>query len=388
MLWWSIYLLEIGAPIPIVGLLAMIQNVSNILFQIPGGMLADRFGRKKVIMLRTAGRMVAPLIMILGRTWQQVTPGMVINSFSSLYMPAFNTIIAESHPFESRGAAFGAYRTITSLPQIFMPVISGSYIDRVGIVKGVRTGLVMYILVAVAAFITRSFLLRETLFGEKRQKVKVEKQTSMGALSALMQSLTGSRVLIFMIIISCISGFAMRMIYPFLAIYAVDVKELTTIQWGLLQSIFAVVSTPLFMLGGILSDRISRIPCVIMARAISPVEYLGLITIPNFSPLIVLYILLGVGGGLGGGGLRGGGYMGGPSWQALLVDITPTKNRGKILGLIATMTGLTSMPASVLGGYIWEGSSLHTLLTTGFITGISVVPIIILFVKSPKERMK
>ncbi len=385
-LWWSLYLVEIGAPIPIVGLLAMVQETSMILFQLPGGMLADRFGRKKVIMFGTGLRVAAPLIMVLGRTWQQVAPGIILNAVSGLYLPALNAIIAESIPFDRRGAAYGAYRAITNSPQIFMPVISGIYISRLGIVNGVRMGLILYEFAAITAFVTRSIFLRETLIKNNIQEAESEKYSSREILSALRKSLTRSSTLLVMLLVATVSSFSMRMVTPFLAIYAVNVIGLDTIQWGLLQSIFSVISIPLFLLGGIISDRIGRVPAIILARSLIPTEYLGLLITQNFTHLMFLFLLLGIGGGLGGGTIRGGGYMGGPSWQALIADIVPSENRGKVLGLMATIAGLISMPASVLGGYVWEKLSSNMLLTIGSILGASIVPIMVLYLKDPKIR--
>ena len=95
MLWWSLYLLEeLNAPIAIVGLLSTLQSVSQIIFQLPGGVLADTIGRKKVIIFGTILRIIGPLAMFLAPTWQWVIPGMVLNAMSSLYVPAFNAIIA------------------------------------------------------------------------------------------------------------------------------------------------------------------------------------------------------------------------------------------------------------------------------------------------------
>ncbi len=385
--WWTLYLVAIDTPIPIIGLLAMIQDFSRIAFQFPGGILADRFGRKKVVLIGTAMRVVGPLLMFLGRTWQQVLPGMIVNSIAQFYMPAFNSLIAESLPDNRRGAAFGAYRTITSIPQIFMPALSGIYMDQVGTVEGVRLGLLLYVFASSFVFLVRLIFLKETFVRHDSEK-QVERKTSraiLNDLSNLQKLLRGSKTLLCMVIVSCLGGFAMRMVYPFLAIYAVDVINLEKTQWGLLQSIFALIATPLYMFGGMLSDRVGRIPCIILARAISPIEYMGLLLIQNFTGLVPLFIILGIGGGLGGGGIRGGGYMGGPSWQALLADLVPSENRAKVFGLLATLTGLISMPSSLIGGYIWEGINPNTLLLSSLIIGASTIPLMVLYMKEPSR---
>jgi MFS family permease len=100
----------------------------------------------------------------------------------------------------------------------------------------------------------------------------------------------------------------------------------------------------------------------------------------------VLYALIGIGGGLGGGAVRGGGFMGGPAWQSLIADLVPSKDRGKLMGLMATITGLTNLPAPLLGGYVWETYSPDTLLLISGIIGFIPIPLIHMFVKEPKTR--
>ena len=163
-LWWSLYLIEeLKTPVIGGGLLATVQNTSRILFQLPVGIVADRIGRKKVIIFGTSLRVMAPIILLLARSWVWVIPGMVINSIASLYSPAFNALISESLPQERRGTAFGAYRMLTSTPSIFMPVISGYYLDVMGTARGVRVGLMMFIAAAFIAFAVRAIFLKETL---------------------------------------------------------------------------------------------------------------------------------------------------------------------------------------------------------------------------------
>ena len=59
-------------------MLAAIQNTSQILFQLPGGIIADRIGRKKVIVFGTALRTVAPLMLFFARSWQLVVTVLLV----------------------------------------------------------------------------------------------------------------------------------------------------------------------------------------------------------------------------------------------------------------------------------------------------------------------
>jgi MFS family permease len=385
-LWWTLYLIdELNTPIYIVGFLATIQSGSSILFQLPGGILADRIGRKKVIIFGTGLRVIAPIFLFTARSWQWVVPGVILNATTSIYMPAFSALIAESLPKERRGTAFGAYRMMTSIPGIFMPVVSGYYLEVMGVAKGVRIGLMMFTVAALIATVVRAIFLEETFDPQaRRAEASKEKSRSDGLWATFKRQ---HKTVYAMLGVAIISRFAMNMTWTFLSYYAVDVLNLTTTQYGMLQSVATLISTPLLLVSGMIADRFGRMPCILLARGLGPFDSLSLLLIKDYNQLLAAYSVIGVAGGLGGGRIRGGGYMGGPAWQALITDIVPQKDRGKVLGLMGTITGIASLPGPALGGYLYE-SNPNTLLALGAGLEALVIPIILLFVKEPKSEEK
>jgi len=385
-LWWTLYLIdELNTPIYIVGFLATIQSGSSILFQLPGGILADRIGRKKVIIFGTGLRVIAPIFLFTARSWQWVVPGVILNATTSLYMPAFSALIAESLPKERRGTAFGAYRMMTSIPGIFMPVVSGYYLEVMGVAKGVRIGLMMFTVAALIATVVRAIFLEETFDPqERRTETSNEKSGSDGLWATFKRQ---HKTVYAMLGVAIISRFAMNMTWTFLSYYAVDVLNLTTTQYGMLQSVATLISTPLLLVSGMIADRFGRMPCILLARGLGPFDSLSLLLIKDYNQLLAAYSVIGVAGGLGGGRIRGGGYMGGPAWQALITDIVPQKDRGKVLGLMGTITGIASLPGPAIGGYLYE-SNPNALLALGAGLEALVIPMILLFVKEPKREEK
>jgi len=385
-LWWTLYLIEVlGTPITIVGLLATIQNTSRILFQLPGGIIADRIGRKRVIVFGTSLRVIAPIFLLFARSWYWVIPGMVLNSVASLYSPAFNAIIAESLPQERRGAAFGAYRMMTSIPQIFMPVVSGYYLDLMGISKGVRVGLMMFTGAAFVAVLVRAIFLTETLDIDEPagDAPGPNPNKDEGILAAFRRQ---PKIIYAMLAVSIISGFAMRMTWTFLTPYATYEVGLTTTQYGLLQSVAMGISVPLYLISGLIADRFGRVPCILLARGLGPFDSLSLLLLRDYNHLLVAYGVIGVAGGLGGGRLRGGGYMGGPAWQALVADIVPQRDRGKVMGMMGTINGIIGLPGSYIGGYLYDYNP-NLLLILGAGLEALAIPIILLFVREPKREV-
>lgn len=391
--WWSLYLLEeLGASIQIVGILGMIQSSSSILFQLPGGILADRIGRRWVIALGTSLRIVAPISFLLASSWEWVIPGILANAAAAVYMPGFTALIVESLPYEKRATGYGIYRMLTSIPSIFMPIVSGIYFDSVGLVSGMKTSLTISIFAFTGAFLVRFFFLKETLNKETPEAKSTLEQVKQDKVSPslrdtfsnLPQLLKGP--VLVMQVVSIISGFGTRMVWSYMSVYGVEVIGLTKTEWGLLQTVASAFGTPLYLVGGLIADRYGRVPSITFARFLLPIRQLGVLLLRDYNHLLLLYALIGIGGGLGGGGVRGGGFMGGPAWQTLIADLVPSKDRGKLMGLMGTITGLTNLPAPPLGGYVWENYSPDTLMLISVIIGFIPVPLFRLLVKEPKTR--
>ena len=383
-LWWGLYLVEVlGVSAIIVGFLATIQNTSRILFQLPGGMLADRIGRKKVIVYGTALRVISPVFLYFANSWYWVVPGVIINACASIYMPAFNAIIAESLPKDKRGAGFGAYRFMTGIPGIFMPVVSGYYLDLMGLEKGVKIGLLMFIGAAAIATIVRHIFLTETL--EDELAIEEENNGEIEKIGMIETFKQQPKTVWAMLAITIISGFAMRMTWAFLSIYAVNEVGLSLAQYGMLQSIAMFISVPLYLVSGVVADRMSRKNLILLARGLGPFDSLSLFLFSNYRHLVGAYSIIGVAQGIGGGRLRTGGFMGGPAWNSLLTDLVPAKDRGKVLGLMGTISGLLGLPGAIIGGYIYDMNP-SMLLVAGSLLEALAIPIIIFFLKDPKMR--
>jgi len=149
------------------------------------------------------------------------------------------------------------------------------------------------------------------------------------------------------------------------------------------MTVVGLISAVLSMPGGILSDRRGRKPLILASRIIAPVTALGLTFTRGFVKVLLVRIVGGIGAGLGGGIW---GMMGGPAWQALVADLIPSTRRGRVMGIMGTITGLIGAPAAWVGGFLWDNYTPEFTFWTSFIIGIVPIPILYVFVKEPKTR--
>ncbi len=382
-LWWpyrSLFILELGATKELLGMLLMLETISRLMFQLPGGVMADRLGRRKLIVLSSVIRLGSPLVLLFATHWTHVAPGIVLNAASSLGMPAVNALIAESLPEGSRGSGFAAYRMVTWMPMIVTSLIGGMLMDYYGVVKGVRIVLVMTLACSILSTLLRWRFITETLGdAENEERTRVETPPRRVSLQELGRMPMGVWV---MTAVAAISMFGQRAVMSFMVIYAVEEVGLTKTQWGAIGTVVSLISTLLTMPGGMLADRIGRKPCILISRVLSSFSTLGFTFSQNFWHLAGTRVVGGVAQGFGG---TAWGPMGGPVWQALVADLTPPEDRGRMMGMMGTIQGLVTTPASWVGGYMYDNVSPKLPFYTSFALNTIGTLIFLALLREPKR---
>ena len=377
----SLYLMEeLGATVYILGMLSMLTSSEQLLFQLPGGILADKFGRRKIIVYGTSLRIISPLIYLFATHWTHVIPALLLEGAASIYMPAFRAIIADSLPENERGAGYGAYRMITSMPRIFSPMIGGIIMDRMGYREGAKIFLIAACIAGIIITYVRSRIITETLVQESRPR----RQSGRGLLAQLKPDFNFPRTIKVMIIVSIVGSFGTRMVMGFIPVYAIDIIGLTNTQLGFVQTTMAVIATALAFPGGILSDHFGRKPMILISRIVSPFTLLGITLSSTFQQYYLVRCTSSIGGALGGGGM---GFAGGPAWNALIADIVPMKNRATVMGTLSTLTGFVGAPSSVIGGYLWTTFNPQLPFQISMVLCTIAAIIFALGVKEPKRRI-
>jgi len=375
---WSMYMVNnLGASVTILGVYSAIYTSQNLLFQFPGGVLADRYGRKRIIVAGTFIRVFAPIIFYFAPSWEWVLVGAVIDGLSSIYMPAFSAIIADSLPRDRRGAGYGAYNMITSLPSMFEPLIGGIVVERYGYQQGIRIFLLLQSLVALIMTAVRWRFLKETI----DTKPKGPKSSIIPNTNTIREL---PKTIKIMMVVAIIGSFSGRLVWDYTNLYALKILVLTPTQLGLITTVVSGLSSILALPGGMLSDRFGRKNNIMLGRTVSPISQ-GLISIATgYASYFAIMVFNGSAIALGGSGMD----YGGPSWNALIADIVPPQKRATVLGSMGTLSAIVGLPSGPLGGWLWQNISPQTPFQLSMVLGLVSAGIFWVYIKEPTAEEK
>ena len=372
---WSLYILELGGTASILGALSTLQSLATIILQLPGGMLADKYGRKRVLIGASLAGFLPPLIFRLSTHWTMLIPGIIASALSTLAFPARNALIAESLPPENRATGFGAFTMVTYIFIVISYPFGGYLLDQMGVTSGIHIGLIISFITVVPTVLIQWKYLTETL---NPSNVEGENEPRRGfKLSQLKETPSGVWLLI---VVAILSSFSFQLFWSFVVIYCIEVLGLSKMQWSLASIAANLIAAAFMVPSGFLSDRARRKPYILLSQLLVSSASFGYILSSGFPGIVVTRIVGGVGEGLGGNVM---GSQSGPVWQALITEVAPPHLRGSVLGLVGTVTGLLSTPAPLVGGYLYENFSPQSPFFASFLLGMMGLIIFTVFVKEP-----
>src|SRR5688572_14194260 len=138
------YLEALGASVLAIGVFGTVKDLLDAVYQYPGGWLADRLGRRRAFLIFVALACVGYLIFLFSGSWPLVFVGLIfMMAWSSMASPAIFAVIGDSLPKERRAIGFTVQSILKRVPVVIAPVIGGALVVAMGVIAGVRTGLVI-----------------------------------------------------------------------------------------------------------------------------------------------------------------------------------------------------------------------------------------------------
>jgi MFS family permease len=371
----SPYIRELGASPFVIGLMGSLGTALLCLVRIPGAYIADRYGRKQIIVTMTFGIAVSYLFYIFAPDWRLILIGIVVSNLCLIYQPALQAITADSIPPEKRGMGFAIIHVVPNIVSIPAPLIAGFLVEKYDIVGGMRIVYTIVFFCFLAAAIIRMLFLRETLENPKEIKLKEITRAFKDSPRAILEAWRFmSRSLKFLTLALLVSAFEEPLFRLFTALYAIDVVGVGGMYWGFVNMAWTITALIVGLPLGKFVDVFGRKRAIILAYLIFTPSSIFFIFSRGFLQLLVVFVLFAVGGSL----IH-------TAYSALQADMIPRDKRGRIMGTIGTMNLLATIPSAAIGGYLYQTNPAAPFVVA-IILGLITCLMIIFLVKEPERR--
>jgi len=352
--YYPLYVQALGGTASTVGLIGSASAITEAFIKFPGGYIADKYGRKKIIMTMTFMAAIAYLFYALAPSWHFILIGAVLTSICWIYTPAFDSIVMESLPEEKRGTGYSMINLITKVSTTPSPLLAGLLFTSFGLVTASRISFLVVSLTFVIASVLRSRLVETFIDG-----IGVWRQVP--------------RTLLALLGVELLFIVPNVMFNTTLIFYFVEELGITEVQLATIMTVIGVSMILLTLPAGKLIDRIGRKKPLLFAFLLLALT-IPLMFVATYELILILTPLIGL--------INVIFYS---AIQALYADMTPAEHRGKISGSKSFFTLIGVSVGQISGGLVYDYVS-HTLpLTLFWAATIPAFLLTLLYIKEPSS---
>jgi DHA1 family multidrug resistance protein-like MFS transporter len=332
----TIYAREHGSTMAELGMMASGFLLGQFIFQLPGGWLSDRWGRKPLLV---AGIVVSGVISLLflasDNPWYFIVLRFIEGAASGAISPAANAYVIDVVPPKERGAAFGWIGSATSAGFMMGPAIGGVLSDWYGYT-------IPFIFGGVTSLITAAFLLAKmsdkkpsALVVESADETEAKNEAESRNTKAVPRRLFVP-ALVSVLVLFVAAGFGDGL---FISIWSLWLNDLhaSNSYIGLTFIIFSLPLMVLMPVTGKLADRYRLLPLVVIPGLLLSMVYLSYAVTTN------LFVIAAM-------GLLEGSMLAIsiPALSAFTANLSPDNARGKLQGVISTTRTSAGFVSSML----------------------------------------
>ncbi len=343
------YLEALGASAVILGAYGSFKRIVDTLYQYPGGWLADKIGRKRALTLFNVIAASGYLLYLLTSRWELVVVGtLLVMAWSSMSQPAIFALIGDTLGRSKRAMGFSVQSIWKRVPIVIAVPLGGYLLARFGLVTGMRIGFAVALLFALIAIYLQSRFYQDVTPSQDPQRTH-----------PLLVWRLMPKSLKRLLLADCLVRFGSGMTAIYVVLWVINVYDKTPLEFGALVSLQMITSIVAYLPAAYLADRWGRQPFVLATFAFFALFPISLVLLP--AKWIVLAFIV--------AGLR---EIGEPARKARIVDLAEEAHRGRVIGLYYLIRGLTTIPAPLLGGLLWQNGHSWPFILGGVASGLGL----------------
>jgi len=332
----KVFVAEEGAAVILIGFLNSSFNLSKTLTSVPGGILADKLGRKTLI---TSSLLILPFSFLLyyvsDNCYYLIAGALVSGVATGLLVPAVSALVADITSAATLSTAYGFFNLSWILGQIPSPILGGLLSDSVGL----KFPFLVALVASIPCFIA-SLRLDVGAGGSGSAEISEKPSRDGGEVSER----SYGRTLALFCAVEALNGLGdgilatLFIVYPLYALRAsaLELGVVFSISWGVAAAISQIP-------GGRLADRFGEKPLII-ASIIGSAPML--ILLPTAQTLTQYLILLSLSCVIGN--------LSVPAYSSWLATSTPPEKRGTGFGATSAAFGSGLIMGPVIGSLLWN----------------------------------
>ena len=326
------YLEVLGAGTLAIGVYDGLKTLLGALYAYPGGILTDRWGHRKALVLFTSLSIIGYLIVFAIPHWPAVLGAtFLFLSWSSFSLPATFSLVGKNLAPEKYGMGIAVQAIVKRVPIVIGPVLGGLLIDRLGFRGGMRVALVVSSLLGAATVLIQLRISEDEI--SSFQSASWRRGPRIGDFRPELRHLLLSDILV---------RFCERIPFAWVVIYAMSYPGIGAREFGYLTSLETATAMVCFIPIAYLSDRYGRETFVVATFVFFTLFPLFLLHSQTIAWLAAAFVI------------RGLKEFGEPARKALIIQYSAGSNQGRVIGAYYLMRDLIVTPGSLLGAWLWE----------------------------------
>jgi MFS family permease len=346
---FPLYIRELHADYVQLGLVYSVLIGVSALVGLAGGLLADRFDRKRLLILGWTLWIFAPLIYSFAAVWSQLIPGAVCWGASNIAGPAITAYVITSVTDKSRVASVITFVLSTfAFSYIFAPAVGG----YMATIVGMRHVLLLSTLLIVGSTCVFFFI--------DSQHPPAEKTENSPSVSTDRKPLL--RKLVLWSCFFTLSTFFLSLARNFVPVFLSEQAKLSEFQIGLFGSANFAGTTLIGIAMGRLGDRWRKSGAIGVSLFLFIVSLAPMLLIRDATVLTLLAFVY------------GGSAVTGSLVSSYVGTIAPEARRGLWISIPQSLSLLASFAAPYLGGFLYTYSPYYA-----FVVSICAAPFLLAF---------
>jgi MFS family permease len=368
----SIFIVALGATGTQLGLLTSLSLGLTAVTAMLTGWLSDRLDRKKMFLVGAFIGVLVPLTYLTAHSLYWLIPAFIFAGFADgVISPAWTAMYANSIRNRQRGTVYGIANVFILIPVLFAGIIGGQIVSTSGglTVEGIRP-----VYIAQAALLLLSWVMVWRYLGNRKPDQPKRRLDSKTMLDDYGNVLAKKGVWSW-VLMKSLGSLSIGLAGPFWMVYAAVVHGASAMIIAYMvtaRSLTQIVTSPL---AGRLTDNVGRKMMIIVGRLVMYVATVIFILLgKNPVALILAWVLMGISDSTG------------VAWQAQEAELVYHNQRGRMTALSVAAFNALAVPASILGGWLWDSvSHLAPFVVMALIDGLVRMPIIYLYVPESKS---